>query len=201
MATGKSTKKKASKPEAPLKERAIRAALDLAAAEGWDSVTMQSIARRCKCTLGALQDMFEDRSDIVAAYERQVDKKVLDNVNSPDLDAPERDRLFDVLMERFDVLNEDREGVVAIIRAVRRDPKQILTGCPHIGKSMVWMLEAAAIDTTGPKGSLTALGLLGVYLFALNSWVDDGSEDMAKTMAALDKALGRAEQLAGLLRF
>lgn len=201
MAKANSPKKKVSAPQKPLKERAVRAALDLAAARGWGDVAMQDIARQCKCSLGDLQDVFEDRSDILASYERMVDKKVLENVSAPDLNSPEKDRLFDVLMERLDVLNEDREGVVAIIRAVRRDPKQVLIGCPYMGKSMVWMLEAAGINTTGPKGSLTALGLLGVYLYALNTWIDDDSEDMAKTMAALDKALGRAVQVASLLRF
>ncbi len=195
MTTAKSVKKSA----APLKDRAVRAALDLAAEKGWNKVGFQDIARRCKCTLADLNEIFEDRGDILSAYERQIDRRVLAQIGKPDLTTSERDRLFDVLMERFDVLGEDRAAAVSILKSFRTDPKQAVTGIPHLGKSMLWMLEAAGIDANGAKGALTAFGLIGVYLYTLKAWMDDDSEDQSKTMAALDKALGRAEKLAGLL--
>jgi len=195
MTTAKSSKKST----APLKDRAVRAALDLAAEKGWDKTGFQDIARRCKCTLADLNEIFEDRGDILAAYERQIDRRVLAQIGKPDLTTSERDRLFDVMMERFDVLNEDRAAAVSILKSFRTDPKQAVIGIPHLGKSMLWMLEAAGIDANGAKGALTAFGLIGVYLYTLKAWMDDDSEDQSKTMAALDKALGRAEKLASLL--
>lgn len=196
MAKAKSPKK----PALPLKERAVRAALDLAAQKGWAHVSMQDIAGTAHCTLAELYDVFEDRHDILAAYGRQLDRRVMESV-TVDGDAPERDRLFDVLMERFDILNEDRKAVVAILQSFCTAPKDALISLPHLGRSMVRMLEAAAIDPNGPRGTATALGLAGVYLYTLKAWMDDESADMAKTMAALDRALGRAEQAAGFLRF
>lgn len=196
MAKAKSPKK----PALPLKERAVRAALDLAAQKGWAHVSMQDIARVAHCTLAELYDVFEDRHDILAAYGRQLDRRVMESV-TVDGDAPERDRLFDVLMERFDILNEDRKAVVAILQSFCTAPRDAVLSLPYLGRSMARMLEVSGIDANGPRGAATIMGLTGVYLYALKVWIDDDSEDMGKTMAALDRALGRAEQAAGFLRF
>lgn len=195
MAKAKSPKK----PAIPLRERAIRAALDLAAEKGWNETTLGDIAGKCKCSLSELNEVFEDRADILAAYGRQVDRRVLDAVGAPDLDTPERDRLFDILMERFDVLGEERDSLRSILKSFCTDPKQAVITLPHLGKSMLSMLDGAGIDAAGAKGAITALGLIGVYLYTLKAWMDDDGTDLSKTMAALDRALGRAEQIAGLI--
>lgn len=196
MATAKTPKK----PAQPLKDRAVGAALTLAAKKNWGDVTMQDIAKACKCSLADLHEIFEDRQDILNAYGRQIDRHVMERV-AKDPEGPERDRLFDVLMERFDVLNENRAGVQSILKSFCTAPKNAIISLPHLGRSMVWMLEVAGIDANGPRGAATALGLLGVHLYALKVWMDDDSDDMGKTMAALDRGLERAEQMAGFLRF
>ena len=61
---------------------------------------------------------------------------------------------------------------------------------------MAWMLEAAGMDTNGMRGAIKIAGLTGVYVYALKAWVGDESEGLAKTMAALDRGLNRAEQAA-----
>jgi len=196
MATTKSPKK----PTRPLKERAVQAALTLAAKKSWSDVTMAGVAKACQCSLAELHEVFEDRQDILSVYGRMVDRAVMERV-SADPEGSERDRLFDVMMERFEVLNENRDGVRSILKSFCMEPKNAIISLPHLGRSMVWMLEAAGIDANGPRGAATALGLLGVHLYALKTWMDDDSEDMGKTMAALDRGLERAEKVAGLLRF
>ena len=182
----------------PLKDRVVRAALDIAAADGWGAVTFQGVAKKCRCSIADLNDIFEDRTDILAAYGRHLDRAVLDRF-TVDRDAPERDRLFEILMERFDILNDDRAAIQSVVKSFCTDPKTAIISLPHLGRSMVWMLEGAGIDANGPRGSIAALGLMGVYLYALKTWMDDDSDDMGKTMAALDRALGRAEKISQLL--
>ena len=63
---------------------------------------------------------------------------------------------------------------------------------------MRWMLEAAGIDAGGPAGALRTKGLMLVWLDVLRVWQSDESEDMARTMAHLDKRLALAERLQGL---
>lgn len=201
MAAKSSAKKSKVASIKPVKERAIAAALDLATRMGWDMITLSDIADKAHCTLAELSELFDDKADILAAYERSVDKKVLESFAEPDLAAPERDRLFDILMERFDVLNENRAAMVSVLKSMMLDPKQAVIGLPHLGRSMAWMLEAAGIDSSGLKGALKVAGLSAVYVYALRAWTKDDSADLSKTMAALDRGLNRIEQAANTFSF
>ena len=62
------------------------------------------------------------------------------------------------------------------------------------------MLEAAGLSSSGLIGALRAKGLALVYGEAFRVWLGDDSKDMAKTMAALDRALRRAERIVCLCR-
>jgi hypothetical protein len=104
-------------------------------------------------------------------------------------------------MERFEVLNEYRAALVSILDSFKTDPKQLVISCPHLGRSMSWMLEAAGVETDGLRGALKVAGLTALYIKTLHVWQDDESADMAKVMASLDKDLGRAERFANTLGF
>src|ERR1035437_5456055 len=130
-----------------VKETAVHAALALAAEHGWSHVRLRDIAKKSRIPLLTLHDHFDDRLDIIAAWGRLLDRRVLEAIGTPDSGSPPRDRLFDILMERFDALNENRGGAKAILRSLRTDPKQAVIALPHLGRSMSWMLEAAGIET------------------------------------------------------
>lgn len=193
-------KKAAAKPQKlnakPVRERAVDAALSLAAMMPWEMVTLADIAGEADTTLAELSDYFDDKSDLLVIYGRRIDKKVLENVGAASPDENTRDRLFEILMERFDIIGEDRDAVVSILKSFRLDPKQAVISLPHLGRSMSWVLEAAGIETSGIKGAIRVAGLTAIYLNVLRAWIDDESEDLPKTMAALDRNLQRAEQFA-----
>lgn len=176
-----------------IKEKAVEAALDLAAQQGWEAVTLQAIARRAKVPLHELHDHFADRYDIIAAWSRIIDHRVLQSISATDQGTTPRDQLFDLLMERLDILNEQRDGATAVLSSFKCDPKQAAICLPCLCRSMGWMLDAAGIETGGLKGVAKIAGLTAIYLRTLWVWRDDDSPDMAKTMAALDQALGHAE--------
>lgn len=176
------------------RDAAIDAALTLAAARDWGTVGIGDIAREAGLSLAGLHDIFEDKSDILAAYNRRVDRRVLETFGGGAGDSA-RDRLFDILMERFDILNEDRAAIVSILNSFHTDPKEAVIAFPHLGRTMAWMLEAAGTDTAGTKGAARVAGLGVVYLATLRIWKDDDSADMGKTMAALDRYLDRGDSI------
>lgn len=190
---------KSHKKRSESREKAIKSALFLAARDGWARVSMHDIAAHAKIPLPDLHAEFDDKTALLVAYGRMIDKKVLDCVSTSHGSSSHRDRLFDVLMERFDVLNEDRDALLSILESFKCDPRQALTGLPHLGRSMAHMLDAAGIDTSGLQGGAHVAALTVVYLATVRTWMDDDSPDMAKTMAALDKNLGRAEQCATMM--
>lgn len=198
MAAKKTTKPKKS-PAKPPKDKVIDAALELASRMPWDMVTLTDIAHGAGLSLAELADMFEDKGDILAAYGRRLDRAVLERCADPDPSSSEKDRLFEILMERFDELNSHRAAIVSVLKSFMPDPKQAVISLPHLCKSMTWMLELAGVETNGLRGAARVFGLTLVYLAGLKAWMDDESQDLSVTMAAVDKNLARAEQMASYL--
>lgn len=198
MAAKKTTKPKKS-PAKPPKDKVIDAALELASRMPWDMVTLTDIAHGAGLSLAELADMFEDKGDILAAYGRRLDRAVLERCADPDPSSSEKDRLFEILMERFDELNSHRAAIVSVLKSFMPDPKQAVISLPHLCKSMTWMLELTGVETNGLRGAARVFGLTLVYLAGLKAWMDDESQDLSVTMAAVDKNLARAEQMASYL--
>ena len=192
---------KASKKKKLSKEDLVLLALDLAVELGWSHVRMADLAEKSGLSLAELHEYFEDKCDILVCLGRMIDRRVLEAFSTCEDEASPRDRLFDVLMERYDVLNDYRDGVVAILRSFRFEPKEAVLSCPHLCRSMSWMLEAAGIDTNGIRGAAKIVGLTGVYLKVLKTWKSDESPDLGKTMAVLDRHLGQVERFAVRLGF
>jgi hypothetical protein len=66
-------------------------------------------------------------------------------------------------------------------------------------RSQRWMLEAAGIGASGPRGALRAQGAALMFARVLAVWIDDEEEGLDRTMAALDRGLSSAERWAGFL--
>lgn len=182
--------------------KVVSAALELAAARGWQYVSMRDIARQCDLPMARLFDLFEDKTDILVALGRIIDREVLENLDDYDDNTTPRERLFDILMNRYEALFDRREGILAILEAFKCDPKQIVLGFPHLCRSMSWMLESAGVETDGVKGAVKVTALTALYTkILLQHWVKDEQADMPKTMAALDRALEKAEQAANTFGF
>lgn len=173
--------------------RIIDAALELAAIEGWSGLSMARIAEAAGLTLADFHAAFPSKGCLLDAFIRRIDDQVL-AAGSADADEAARDRLFEVLMRRFDALAPRKAAVAAILRDVV-DPTVGLVGLPALARSMAWMLEAAGLSSAGLGGLVRVQGLLLVYADAVRVWLRDDTPDMARTMAALDKGLRRAESL------
>ena len=174
----------------------ITAALRLAELQGWRDTSLSEIAAEAGLELAAVQAEFRTRGAILAAFMADVDQDMVKGLD-PDLGAePVRDRLFDVIMGRFDALAPHKAAVDAIARDMRRDPSAaacFADGPPR--RSLDLIREAAGVDDWGPLQPLQRKGLGLIYLNTMKVWFADDEADMGKTMAALNKALDRADRL------
>ena len=95
-------------------------------------------------------------------------------------------------MERFESLNENRAGALAVLHGLHRDPHAAASALRALSHSIGWLLDAAGFTANGVKGRLCRAATAALYLHTLRAWMTDESADLAATMAALDKNLGRA---------
>ncbi|HSK41095.1 MAG TPA: TetR family transcriptional regulator [Arenibaculum sp.] len=189
--------------------RIVEATLGLAAERGWRSLTMAEIATAAGVPLAGLYAAFPSKGAILAGLARSVDEAMLEAAGETageaagggEAEETARDRLFDVVMRRFDALAPHREGLRRIIRDLPGDPATALSVAPRLSRSMAWTLEAAGIPAGGWRGLLRVQGLAAVYAATFRTWLADDSPDLSRTMADLDGRLRRAERLlAGLPR-
>ena len=179
--------------EAP--QAIIESALALAASKGWARVGLGDIAEAAEVSLAELRAHFASKRAIVAAYAAAIDREVLAARDPEMAGRPAAERLFDVLMKRFDLLSAHKEGVGAILRCCPQDPEALLCGPFALRRSMRWMLEAAGLSSAGLQGRLRVKALMILYLSMLPVWLRDDSEDMARTMAVLDRRLKRLDRI------
>jgi AcrR family transcriptional regulator len=190
----------ASSDTAPIDlDRAAEAAMTLADQRGWNAVSLIDIARASGTSLAELYRHGRSKRRLLVRFARQVDAQVLDQIDPEDLQEPAKDRLFELLMERFDLLKPHRAGLKSILDCYRRDPAQALGGLNEARRSMRNYLEAADLSTAGLRGELRLQGLIAIYLYTLRTFLEDDSEDLSRTMATLDTALRRIERPAQVL--
>ena len=114
-------------------------------------------------------------------------------------EEPARERLFDVLMHRLEKLAPYKEAVRSMMTSVRRNPGLAFALNAVAVRSQKWMLEAAGINTSGPRGALRAQGAALLFARVVGVWLDDEEEGLDRTMAALDRGLASAERWDGFL--
>jgi AcrR family transcriptional regulator len=182
------------------REKIIDTALELAAEMDWDKVTLSMIARRAGMEIAEVYEEFEDKAALLATFEKRINRRVLQKHKFEGSSESPRDRLFDIMMERFELLNENRQAVISVLHSFCFDPKQVIIGAPHVAASMNWMMELSGIDTSGLRGAAKVMALTGIYVKVLRDWAKDDSPDLSATMAALDRSLGHAEKAADTLK-
>ena len=87
----------------------------------------------------------------------------------------------------------------SLLRSAARNPGLAFAFNGLAVRSQQWMLTAADIGAAGPRGMLRAQGLALLFAQVLRTWVDDDDPGLARTMAALDRALARGQRWSGLL--
>lgn len=180
------------------RDRILDAALALAEREGWRKASLGAIAQEAGVPLHELYGEFRSRAAILGGLMARTDAGVLAETSAPAADESPRDRLFEVLMRRFDALKPHRAALKVIARELGSDPPTALCSAPAFLRSMTWMLEAAGLSSAGIRGRLRVRALAVLYLCVLRVFLGDDSEDLAKTMAALDRRLRQAEPWLGL---
>lgn len=169
--------------------RVIKAALDLAAEQPWQHVALRDIADRAEVSLSDVRKEFAGKPAILSRFIRDVDDAVLAKSPAREPGQPARDRVFDVLMTRLEILEPHK----AAIRSIANAPGTGLSIAKAAMASQAWMLHAAGIGTDGPLGRARVAGMASIYSGLLQTWLDETDPAYPKTMAVLDRRLKRGE--------
>src|SRR5262249_13326826 len=171
-----------------------RAALDLAGKQPWREVTVAKLAEAAGRPLADLYGA--SLGEAVDCVEEAFDRAIADGA-ALDPGQSVRDRLFDLIMRRFEAMEPHRAAVASMETGVDRDPILLAAQHQRHVRCARWVLALAGLEADGMTGQARAQGLGVIIGQARSAWRGDDAGDFAKTMASLDKNLRRAEEMFG----
>ena len=177
------------------RSKAVRAALDLAEKRGWGDTSLADIAQAAGVSLADLRREFTCKSDILRAFQHEIDAQVLAKAKAAGETQSPRDRLFDLIMTRFELMAPYKGALKRIYAYLCCRPGEASGLLCSTLASQYWMLAGAGAKLGGPGGVLRVSGLAEIYGKVFRVWLDDDTPSLDKTMAALDKRLADGERM------
>lgn len=172
-----------------------RAALSLAAAGAWREATLAKLAHAAN---RPVSDFYgATLAEAVDCVEEAFDRAIADNMPDQEPDQSVRDRLFDLIMRRFEAMEPHRAAILAMEQGADRDPMLMAAAHQRNVRCARWVLALAGLEADGMTGQARAQGLGVIVGQARAAWRSDDAGDFARTMASLDRNLRRAEEMFG----
>src|SRR5689334_12603739 len=172
-----------------------RAALSIAASTPWREVTLARLADAAGRPVAEFYGA--SAGEAVDCVEEAFDRAIADNLDKLDAGQSVRDRLFELIMRRFEAMEPHRAAVIAMEAGLDRDPTLLASAHQRHVRCARWVLALAGLEADGMTGQARAQGLGVIIGQARAAWRGDDAGDFAKTMASLDKNLRRAEEMFG----
>lgn len=172
----------------------VEALLAVTARLGWQNVTFAAIAAEAGTSLLSLRRAYPDKNAILDAYFAWLDEAMLAG-GAPDAGDPARERLFEILIRRFEAMAPYRNAVRSILADGARDPFRWPAQARHLHESMALALEAAGVSASGLLGKARVGGLASLYLLVMRKWLSEEDPELGNTMAELERLLRRGESI------
>ena len=173
----------------------IDTTLSLAGELGWSSVTLQLIGQTANIPLNEVSTIFSSKWDILEAFRRRTDL-LLTTGENPNLSGQSaKDRLFDVLMARIEIIEPWKAGIGSIAKHALAQPLTGIRLFTSLNESMERMIQHVDVKIQGPGKLLQSHGLTLIYLLVLRRWIADHSSDLGPTMAELNERLIATDRL------
>lgn len=185
--------------DSSLPDRIAAGVFAVAETHGWARVSPAEVALEAGLDVHEVLRSHPGHEALVDEAFRFTDRMALAGRTEADPTEPVRDRLFDVLMARFESMKPYREAIGSYLRGLPMRPFDGMYSAFRLGRSMALTLEAAGLSASGLTGYLRIKGLAYTYLWVLRTFVNDDTPDLARTMAALDKALKNLDDLVGMV--
>ena len=166
--------------------------------KSWNSIKLDEIYKKSKINKKYIQKRITSKFDLLKNINRYFDLQLTSTLEIVD-QSSHKDMIFEVMMMRFDILQNYRKSIIRVFDALKRKPQELLLLIPSFIESMVVITRMAKIPISGLKGNLKIKGLLVIYFLSFLVWTKDNCESLEKTMKSLDNYLNNADSLLSIL--
>lgn len=173
----------------------INTTLTLAGEIGWSSITIKKISEQTDIPFDEVCTRFESKWEILDAFRTRTDSLITNQVDQNWPQQLVRDRLFDVVMKRIEIISPWKAGIISISNHCAPRALTSIRLFLHLRGSMEKMVEHVGASSPGLGRLAQSHGLTIIYLLVLRRWMSDETADLGPTMAELNERLLFTDQL------
>ena len=166
--------------------------LKLLKIKSWKNLKLEEIKSSSK--INSFDKIITNKQDILRILNNFFDYKF--KLASTNIEISNRkDMIFEIIMMRFDIIQNYRHEVLSIFNSFKKKPKDLLLLLPSLLDSIILMLKYAKISTSGLKGAVKIKGIFIIYISTFFVWIKDETPSIEKTMTSLDNYLDNAGKI------
>ncbi len=168
-------------------------ALKLLEKNSWEKISLSNIlSKQKKITI-------KNKTDILIIINRYFDYLLKENLSFLEVSSS-KDMLFEVLMERLDILNNYRTSVKKIINYFLLKPHVFIKVLPSFIESIMLIMKLSKINTNGILAVPKIKTVVILYMLIIFTWNNDETKSLEKTMTTLDRYLSNLDKLIKLIK-
>ena len=172
----------------------IKKGFDLINDIGWDKFSIEKLSTKENIPVRDLKVFFKCKYSIVDKFSIMIDKNIESKLKIEDFkDSSKKDILFELIMMRFDEMEEFKGSLAKILDASRNKPLLISIITKNVMNTMDFFLELSNSYNNYAFDVLKKNFLFLIYSITFKTWLSDNTEELSKTMAELDRLLSTAE--------
>jgi len=160
--------------------------------KSWSNLSIKEIKLKSKVKL--FSNLIKNKQELLNSINSYFDYNLI--LNSKKIEkSNSKDMIFEILMMRFDLLQDNRKAILSIFKSFKKNPKELVFMLPKLLMSIETMLTCVKISSKGIVGKIKIKGILIIYLTTFLVWINDETESLEKTMTFLDNSLDQAGKL------
>ena len=172
----------------------IKKGFDLINDIGWDKFSIEKLSTKENIPVRDLKVFFKCKYSIVDKFSIMIDKNIESKLRLEDFkDSSKKDILFELIMMRFDEMEEFKSSLAKILDVSKNKPLLASIITRNVMNTMDFFLELSNSYSNYAFDVLKKNFLFLIYSITFKTWLSDNTEDLSKTMAELDKLLSTAE--------
>ena len=171
----------------------VEQAFQIVQKKGWEKFSLKDLQKE-KNKESEINFYFKNKNEIVDKFSFMIDSFVESKVNLNDFKiSSKKDNLFELIMLRLDEMRPYKDPLIKIVDAAKQNPCLLSRISKNVMNSMDFYLELTSSYNETPIDFLKKNTLFFIYSFTFKIWLEDDSDDLASTMAELDRLLSISE--------
>ncbi len=161
----------------------------------WNQLTLPSLISRLLTDPGEIPPALKSKEELLKGIIRLIDEETLALFGEGPQGVSLHDRLFDLVMCRFDAMAPYKKGLKSIWDELPARPLFFLPALIQGLFSLDYLLEKIGFDQNFLCDKLYLGSFAIFYLSAVRVWHEDETPDLSQTMAYVDQGLKKLNTL------